>query len=204
MNDFEKALVDFFGVVRFKKIQKTRVGVAGLGGLGSNCAAALARSGFRLLTLCDFDTVAVGNLNRQWYFSDQLGLPKTQALGANLLRINPDLELTLVDEKITEVNAGKIFSGCDAVVEAFDRPECKKMLAEVFWDTRKLFVTASGLAGWGNSDALIIRQLKENVFVVGDGLSEATRECPPCAPRVMVAAAKEADIVLSWVLRSAP
>lgn len=203
MNDFEKAIFDFFGEAGFRKIQQARVGIAGLGGLGSNCAAALVRSGFRLLTLCDFDRVSASNLNRQFYFLEQIGSLKTEALKANLLRINPNLELALEQQRLSGDNAASIFSGCDAVIEAFDRPDCKKMLAEVFLGSDKLFVSASGLAGWGHSDDIVIRQLKEKIFFVGDHKSEVSKERPPCAPRVLVAAAKEADIVLSWVLRSA-
>ena len=63
--------------------------VAGLGGLGSNIAVSLARLGVGHLHLIDFDRVDVTNLNRQQYFADQVGMPKTEALRENLLRINP-------------------------------------------------------------------------------------------------------------------
>ncbi len=200
MNVFERELARYFGTERLKKIQVARIGIAGLGGLGSNCACALARSGFRKFTLCDFDKVECANLNRQFYFLDQVGSLKTEALKSNLLRINPDLEITLCREKIDRANVGRIFSLCDVVVEAFDRAECKTMLAQAFFNSEKLFVSASGLAGWGNSDAIRTRKIKERFFLIGDHCSEASASLPPCAPRVAVAAAKEADVVLSWVL----
>ncbi len=200
VNAFEEALVRYFGRERLRKIQAVRVGVAGLGGLGSNCAVALARSGFRKFVLCDFDDVEASNLNRQWYFLDQVGQPKTQALKTNLLRINPDLALTLVAEKITSANAARIFSGCDVVVEGLDRAESKRMLMEAMWPARKFFVSASGLAGWGDADAIVTRRLKETVVLIGDHRSEASADRPPCAPRVCVASAKQADAVLAWVL----
>ena len=65
------------------------VGIAGLGGLGSAVAVALARMGVGRLVLVDFDVVEPSNLNRQQYFVDQLGQSKALALGENLKRINP-------------------------------------------------------------------------------------------------------------------
>ena len=76
-------------------VKKTRVGIAGLGGLGSQVALALARVGVGRLTLADFDVVEPSNLNRQQYFIDQLGQPKAHALGETLRRTNPYVELDL-------------------------------------------------------------------------------------------------------------
>lgn len=200
MNAFEEALIRCFGEPGLRKIQSTVVGIAGLGGLGSNCAASLVRSGFRKLILADFDKVEYSNLNRQFYFIDQIGLYKTDCLKTNLLRINPDLDITLMTRKITLDNAAVVFADCGVVVEAFDKAEYKCFMAEAFLGSPKLFVSASGLAGWGDSDALRVKKIKDNCFLVGDSYSEATGLLPPCAPRVAIAAAKEADVILSWVL----
>ena len=67
-----------------KKIKGAVVGIAGLGGLGSAIAVALARIGVGRLILADFDVVEPSNLNRQQYFIDQLGQTKAEALEANL------------------------------------------------------------------------------------------------------------------------
>ena len=68
--------------MRFSEIEnhlkKFRVGIAGAGGLGSNCAVALARSGVGTLVIADFDTVEASNLSRQYYFTDQIGMMKTK------------------------------------------------------------------------------------------------------------------------------
>ncbi|MBI4982094.1 MAG: sulfur carrier protein ThiS adenylyltransferase ThiF [Candidatus Omnitrophica bacterium] len=200
MNVFEEALIQYFGKPGLDKIQSTVVGIAGLGGLGSNCSACLVRSGFRKFILADFDKVELNNLNRQFYFLDQVGLNKTDCLKANLLRINPDLDITLVTQKISKDNAAVVFADCDVVVEAFDKVEYKCLMAEVFLGSGKLFVSASGMAGWGNSDAIRIKKIKDSCFLVGDNCSEVAGLLPPCAPRVTIAAAKEADVILSWVL----
>jgi len=201
MKPFEAALDRYFGKPGLRKIQSTTVGVAGLGGLGSNCAVCLVRSGFRRFIFADFDKVDYSNLNRQFYFIDQVGLYKTESLKTNLLRINPDLDVELVTQRISKDNAAKVFSKAEVVVEAFDKAEYKCIMAETFLGSKKLFVSASGLAGWGNTDALRVKKIKDNCFLIGDSYSEAGPALPPCAPRVAIAAAKEADVILSWVLR---
>ncbi len=200
MNIFEESLVKYFGKEGLKKIQSVRVGIAGLGGLGSNAATALVRCGFKNLLLCDFDKVDISNLNRQGYFLDQVGLPKTEALKINLLRINPDLKLELRPERLTALNAEAVLKQCDAIVEAFDGAEDKKMLMQTFWEGDKFFVSASGIAGYNNADSITTRKLKKNIILVGDGHSEISLASPPCAPRVLVAAAKQASVILSWAL----
>lgn len=200
MNQFEKGLRTYFSEEQLRKIRTVTVGIAGAGGLGSNCAFNLVRSGFSKFVLCDFDAVEPSNLNRQFYFLDQAGKPKVEALAENLRRINPAAALTLHHRRVTDENVRELFGGCDAVVEAFDAAGMKKMIAEAFARSGKLFVSASGLAGYGNSDAIMIRKVNEHFFLVGDAVSEASASLPPCSPRVNIAAAKQADIVLSWAL----
>jgi len=202
MNEFEKAVESYIGEENLRKIQGVKVGIAGAGGLGSNCACNLVRSGFKKLKIVDFDLVEFSNLNRQFYFTDQIGIPKVEALKANLLRINPDLELDILQYKINEDNAGGIFKGCDVVVEAFDEVFSKKILIESYIHSGRLLVAASGIAGWGESDNIVVKRIHNKFYLVGDGVSEVCRENPPVSPRVNIAAAKQADIVLEYVLRN--
>ena len=200
MNRFEQALLDYLGATRLDKLTSVRVGIAGAGGLGSNCAALLVRSGFRRLRVFDFDKVEPSNLNRQFYFLDQVGRPKVEALVDNLKRINPDLQLEYSTKAITAENVATAFADCDIVIEALDKAEAKKLLAEAYMNSGKLYISASGLAGWGDSDDIRVNQIHDRFFLVGDLRSEAGKDLPPFAPRVNVAAAKEADVALSWVL----
>ncbi len=200
MNVLEEALKVYFGAENLKKIMAVKVGIAGLGGLGSNCAMHLVRSGFKKFVLCDFDKVEAKNLNRQFYFLSQIGQPKTEALKANLCGINPDLELELVSEKLNNDNISSVFSDCDVVVEGFDTVICKQMIAQAYSRSGKFFVSASGLAGWGSADHIITRKIHPTFYLIGDSCSEVSDTCPPCSPGVSVAASKQADCILSWVL----
>ncbi|MBE3588188.1 MAG: sulfur carrier protein ThiS adenylyltransferase ThiF [Thermoanaerobacteraceae bacterium] len=192
------------GPENLARIQRVKVGIAGAGGLGSNCAAFLVRTGFKRFRIVDFDRVEDSNLNRQFYFADQVGVLKVEALAANLRRINPDLFIEPLAVRIEKDNVAGLFDDCPVVVEALDRPEDKLLVVKTYLGTGKLVVAASGLAGWGRSDGITIHRLKEHFFVVGDLVSEAGPDCPPLAPGVAVAAAKQADVVLSHVLGNAP
>lgn len=201
-NLFEEALSRAFGEEHLAKIQQVTVGIAGAGGLGSNCAVNLVRCGFVNFVIVDFDVIEYSNLNRQFYFYNQVGKPKVETLQANLLNINPNLQLEILQQRIEETNIASIFENCHIIVEAFDQSKYKKMIVEQYIQSDKFIVSASGIAGWSNSDDIRTHKIKENLYVVGDLTSEAGQDLPPCAPRVSIAAAKQANLVLQYVLAS--
>ncbi|HOV61420.1 MAG TPA: sulfur carrier protein ThiS adenylyltransferase ThiF [Candidatus Hydrogenedentes bacterium] len=184
-----------------RKAKEAVVGIAGLGGLGSQVAIALARVGVGTLILVDFDVVEPSNLNRQQYFIDQIGMPKTQALRDTLGRINPLVRVISHQVKLTPENIPNIFGGAQILVEAFDRPDQKAMLAEIWlrcYPGRPL-VCASGLAG--HEDANLIRTRRVGpIVLVGDGTNEARQGKGLMAPRVGVAAHHQANAVLRLIL----
>lgn len=204
-NSFETELANLWGEEFYRVLGKVRVGLAGAGGLGSNCAAYLVRTGFRRLRVVDFDRVSPANLNRQFYFQEQVGMEKAHALRENLLRINPSLELEPVVARVGRENFRRLFADCDILVEAFDDPGEKQALTRLFFDLRAecsrpyLLVAASGVAGWGASDAIRCRKVLDCFYLVGDEKTAVGKEHPPLAPRVNVAAAKQADLVLDFV-----
>lgn len=200
MNQFEEALLKYIPVDDLVKIQQVKIGIAGAGGLGSNCALNLVRTGFKNFKIVDFDKVEPSNLNRQFYFLSQVGQKKVEILAENLRLINSEIDIETVTERIESSNAQTIFLDCDIVVEAFDKPNYKKLLIEAYLKTDKFLVSASGLAGWGNSDRIKVHRLKRNFAVVGDLVSGIENSLPPLAPCVSIAAAKQADEIVSFVL----
>ena len=199
MNNFERKIKGQLGKEAFEKVSSVRIGIAGAGGLGSNCAFNLVRSGFGRFRIIDFDTIDHSNLNRQFYFYDQVGMDKAGALKVNLERINPAVEVDAVTGRVERANIVELFKDCDIVVEAFDGAEYKSMLVERLLPTGKLIVSASGLAGYGRSDEIKVNRIKDNLVVIGDMASDS-REEPPISPRVNVAAAKQADVILEYVI----
>ena len=181
-------------------LEKVRIGVAGAGGLGSNCAMHLVRSGIRHLVVADFDVVGESNLNRQFFFRDQLGMKKVDALKANLLRIDPEVDVQAVDVRLDAASTRELFENCDIVVEAFDVVEAKTMILSTLMPLGMRLVTVSGLAGWGKSNAMRVRKMGANVVVVGDGETGVATDVAPASPRVGIAAAMEANAVVAWLL----
>ena len=180
-------------------LESVRVGIAGAGGLGSNCAMHLVRSGVKHITIADFDVVNESNLNRQFFFRDQIGQKKVEAIKANLLRIEPDADIRAVDMRLDASSAREIFADCGIVVEAFDAVDAKVMLVSAFASSGKKLVTASGLAGWGRSNAMRVRKMG-NIVAIGDGETSVGDGAAPVSPRVGIAAAMEANAVVSLLL----
>lgn len=110
------------------QLAQVRVGIAGLGGLGSHIAVFLARAGVQYLHLVDFDRVDESNLNRQHYFLCDVGRLKTEALAEQLLAINPALKIKTENIKLTETNAAAVFKADGIICEAVDSSETKAML----------------------------------------------------------------------------
>ncbi|MBR3956286.1 MAG: sulfur carrier protein ThiS adenylyltransferase ThiF [Kiritimatiellae bacterium] len=180
-------------------LESVRVGIAGAGGLGSNCAMHLVRSGVKHITIADFDVVNESNLNRQFFFRDQLGQKKVVALKDNLLRIEPDADIRAVDIRLDASSAREIFADCGIVVEAFDAVDAKVMLVSAFASSGKKLVTASGLAGWGRSNAMKVRKMG-NIVAIGDGETSVGDGAAPVSPRVGIAAAMQANSVVAMLL----
>lgn len=201
MNPFRQGLARYLSPEQLARVRATRVGIAGAGGLGSNCAWMLVRSGFEDLVVVDHDVVEPSNLNRQFFFVRQVGLSKVEALRENLLAVNPDASVRAVQALVTPENVRELFADRHVVVEAFDAAAAKKMLVEATLGSGKFLVSASGLSGCGNADSITTRRIRDDFHLVGDLVSEASPQCPPLAPRVTVAAAKQADLILEYALR---
>ena len=165
---------------KLEKLKGTCVGIAGCGGLGSNCAMALARAGIGSLVIVDFDVVTLENLDRQYYFLDQVGQKKVLALRENIRRVNPDIDIKAHDLRLGPDEVVHIFKNCNLIIEAFDSADMKLMIIETVSERfpDKFIIAASGLAGYGNNNALRTRRLG-SLFICGDEVSEVSPELPP-------------------------
>lgn len=182
-------------------LESATIGIAGAGGLGSNCAMHLVRAGIKNLVIVDFDVVNESNLNRQFYFRDQIGQVKVEALKENLLRIEPELELEIHNLRLNAENIQSIFGKCDILAEAFDHADAKNMLIKAAAPLHIPIVAVSGIAGWGNSEAIKIRQIGKQLTLIGDLSSEVSTTCSPVSPRVGIAAAMQANSIIAKLLK---
>ncbi len=185
-----------------RKIRKSVVGIAGLGGLGSVVAIALARVGVGKLILVDFDVVEPSNLNRQQYSVRQIGMPKTEALKENIAGINPYVRIETYQEKLNRDNVERIFKEASVVVEAFDKAEEKAMLINVVTEKMpdKYIVAASGVAGYGDNNEIKTVRFSSRVFIAGDQKTAAQPGIGLMAPRVGIVAHHQANTVLRILL----
>ncbi len=183
-------------------LRSKRIGFAGCGGLGSNAAVALVRIGLKQIVLADFDQVEESNLNRQYFFRDQIGQRKVEALKHNLLRIHSDIQIDSYVIRLNKENTVRIFAQCDIVIEAFDQASAKAELIETF--SEKLpdvtLIVGNGIAGYGGFDNLNIVQFSDRIFVCGDGLSEISEQMPPLAPRVSIVAGMQANLAVELLV----
>ena len=160
------------------------------------------RAGVSKLTLADFDVVSESNLNRQFFFRDQIGRRKVDALAENLRRIEPELDLRLCGARLDASNLAETFADCAVVVEAFDRADAKAALYRAI--RGKPVVGASGIAGWGRSGAVGLRRFGHCLYLVGDGESGVGDGLAPQSARVGIAAAIEANTALALLLGKEP
>ena len=185
-----------------QRLQAAKVAIVGLGGLGSNVALWLARLGVGQLLLYDFDKVELSNLNRQYYFLEDVGQYKATALLGHLKAVNPYGNYHSRVVQLTEDNLAELLSEAHIVCEALDKPEAKALLVngvlESFPD--KYLVSASGLAGFASSASMQVRQVTPHFYLCGDGISDML-QLPLCGARVGLCAAQEALTIARIILQ---
>jgi tRNA A37 threonylcarbamoyladenosine dehydratase len=130
--------------------------VAGLGGVGSWAAEALARTGIGHLVLVDFDHIAESNTNRQLHaLEGQYGKAKVQAMGERMMQINPEIQLTICDEFLEPGKIDAVVPENALVLDATDSVQTK--IALVIWATQhNRSLVMCGAAG-GKTDPTSVR-----------------------------------------------
>lgn len=102
-------------------LRNARVAIAGLGGVGGAHAATLARLGIAKMCLADFDAFEVHNINRQaGAFVSTFGQSKIDVIAAMVRDINPQVQLRLFSDGVTEANLDEFLSGVDVYVDGLD------------------------------------------------------------------------------------
>lgn len=137
-----------------ERLREGTVAVAGLGGLGSNIALMLARTGISKLFLADFDRVDPSNLNRQAYTISQIGMKKTEAMSELIRQVNPWIELEFFDGRVTQENAAELFRTYPIICEAFDSRRRKRTWSTVYC-LSCLAIPLFPAAGWPGLTARI-------------------------------------------------
>ena len=121
---FYSMMSDDFGKVH-DRVSQADVLLLGAGAVGSHILWNLAAMGVRKITVVDFDVVEDSNLNRQLLYSPcDIGLPKVDVVRRKMAEFNPDIELTVIQERICgPADIEKRLAGKTVAIRAFDTPE---------------------------------------------------------------------------------
>lgn len=115
-----------------QRINKGSVLIIGCGALGSMVAMQLSGAGVGTIGICDFDTIDISNLQRQFFFkTEEAGKNKSEILAKRIKELNPDVNICVENRLITKKLALDLFPRFDFIIDATDNPDSKKMTGEV-------------------------------------------------------------------------
>jgi molybdopterin/thiamine biosynthesis adenylyltransferase len=114
------------------RLKRSKIFIAGAGGLGSSIALHLTAAGIGMLKIVDNDRVALSNLNRQLlHGTPDLGKYKVDSARETLTRLNPNTHIEAHALSIDEANAAQLIQGCDVIVDALDNMATRFILNRV-------------------------------------------------------------------------
>ena len=134
-------LIPDFGEEGQEKLKSAHILIAGIGGLGCTSATLLVAAGVGHITLIDFDTVHLSNLNRQFlYWEDEIGEKKVSVAQKKLSRLNPGIEIIPVPKKITRKNVRTLIKNAQVVVDGLDNSATRLIINEACVEQRIPYV----------------------------------------------------------------
>lgn len=168
MDEMLKRTELLIGAEGIEKLKNSHVAIAGVGGVGSYAAEAMVRTGVGTVTIVDFDTVDVTNINRQIHaLHSTVGKRKVKVMAERLADINPEAVIIAKDSFITADNVAELFCDkYDYIIDAVDNVTAKIALALYCREKRIPFISSMGTAN----------KLDNTKFRICD-LSE-TKVCP--------------------------
>ena len=156
MTDWQSRTELCLGFERLQKLQASNVLIVGLGGVGAYAAEMICRAGVGRMTIVDGDLIHHTNRNRQLAaLKSTEGMPKAMVLGTRLKDINPDLDLTVIQEYIKDERMIEVLNECfDYVVDAIDTLSPKAFL--IYHSLQRKFPVVSSMGAGGKFDPLKI------------------------------------------------
>jgi molybdopterin/thiamine biosynthesis adenylyltransferase len=141
------------------KLLRSKVLIVGAGGLGSPVALYLAAGGIGALGIVDSDTVALSNIHRQVIHStEDVGKSKTKSVKEKLQRINPDVAVTVYEERFEPANALKFVEAYDVIVDGSDNAGTKFLLNDAAFFAGKPFIFGAAVRFRGQASVFYPKQ----------------------------------------------
>ena len=129
-----------------EKLTKSHALIVGAGGLGSPVALYLAASGVGKLTICDFDTVDLTNLQRQIIHTTQsVGINKAVSAQQTIYEINPEVIVQTIQQKSTEAEFKALAETADVVIDCSDNFATRYALNRVCFQLKKPLVSGAAI-----------------------------------------------------------
>ena len=152
MSDYQLrfgGIARLYGTKGAQKLNDSHFCVVGIGGVGSWVAEALARNGVGNITLIDLDDICITNINRQIHaLSETIGKDKIEVMAERIKQINPNCQVTLIDDFITEENiSSTITKAFDYVIDAIDSVNIKTKIIAHCKRNKISIITIGGAGG---------------------------------------------------------
>jgi len=161
------------GSENVEKLKNKHITIVGVGGVGGYATVMLARAGIENITIIDFDEVAPSNVNRQIVaYQSTIGRKKVDVLKSMLLDINPNINVTVHDQKLTKKNIPSLITQTDIVIDAIDSVKDKLDLIEY---CKKQGIYILSAMGAGNRYAIPEFELIDIYQTHDDGLAKKLR-----------------------------
>jgi len=139
-------LLPSFGIEGQEKLLSSHVLIMGLGGLGSPVAMYLAAAGIGRLTLVDFDSVELSNLQRQIIHStSNLKQSKVESAAATIQQLNPLVNTTCINKQLEEKDLSDLLSNVDLLIDATDNFATRFMINRACFSTSTPLVSGAAI-----------------------------------------------------------
>lgn len=155
-----------YGIENVKRFKEANVMIAGLGGVGSYSAEAICRSFIGKMTIVDFDTYDITNLNRQLHSTvENIGRSKVDVVAENILSINPNIAIRKYNSKIDEKNIDNFFKDdkVDYVIDAIDDVNAKILLIEFCMRNNIKIISCMGTGNRTNPQSFRIADIHKTI-----------------------------------------
>ena len=167
--------VDFEGQ---EKLKAARVLIVGLGGLGCAASQYLASAGVGHLTLVDFDTVSLSNLQRQILHTDaNIGQPKVFSAKARLEAINPHIQIEALNQHCDEKTWAELIANCDLVLDCTDNVTVRNQLNLQCFEQKRPLVSGSAIRFEGQVSVFTYQQGEPCYQCLSQLFGEQTLSC---------------------------
>lgn len=167
--------ISLIGLDNYNKIRNTNVLVLGAGGVGGYAIEALIRSGIENITIVDYDDIDISNINRQLIAnSSNIGKKKVDVWKERILNINSDINVKVIDKKISEDNIDILFeNNYDFIIDACDTVIVKKLLIKECHNRNINLITVCGMGKKLDPSLVKICDIKDTSY---DPLAKSIRK----------------------------